>query len=152
MKMRIIAGSFCLLSITATLFAGAPRAAENEFVKIESAGLAFHNDPPRGATLGFGFAFQLKRPLTLTQVKIDDITDQPAVVIIDDKNPKLKSGVWGPLSKEAFPWMYDLFDTTKIFRLTISSKEQPNIVLQQKTKFSGREKAQLMTILKPKSN
>lgn len=157
MKLRVRAGFVCLLCMSAALLAAAPKGAENEFVRVESAGLAFHTDPPDNASLGFGFAFRLKQPVSLTRVKIEAITERPAVVIIDDKHPKLKNDVWSaqagmqPLSKEAFPWMYDFFDTTKIFRLTISSKEQPDIVLQQKAKFSGREKAQLMTILQAKS-
>jgi hypothetical protein len=156
MRKRVSGAFVWLLIISPALFAGPPKGAENEFIRVESAGLAFHNDPPRGATLGFGFAFRLKKPLTLTRVKIEDVTDRPVAVVIEDKNPKLKNSLWfaqagmQPLTKEGFPWMYDFFDTTKVFRLTISSTEQPDIVLEQKAKFTGREKAQLMTILQPK--
>jgi hypothetical protein len=145
-----------LLLVASFVVAGLPRPVENDFLKMESAGLAVTNDPPRGAKLGFGFAFHLKRPLSLTRVKVEDVTDDTPTVVVDDKHPKLKNDTWGtqtelhPLTKDNFPWMYDFFDTAKKFRLTISSEGQRDIVLIQKAQFSGREKAQLMTILAPK--
>ena len=75
---------------------------------------------------------------------------------MDDKNPKGADGHWRgnsrklPLNRENYPWMYDYFNTKRLFRVTISSKEQPEMVLTQAAAFSGREKAQIREILTPK--
>ena len=73
---RLLCDLTLLLAFAYPAVAGDPKPVQNEFVKIEVAGLAFANDPPHGATMWHPFMFQLKEPLTLTHVRIDDVNRQ----------------------------------------------------------------------------
>ncbi len=131
-----------------------PKPVENEFIKVEVADLGL--EIPKGdanALLWYPFMFQLKKPLTLTRVLIEDVSEKTPIVVVDDRKPNTSNSRWRGNSpkraatKENYPWLFNFFDTKLVFRITVWSKEQSEMVLTQKASYPGRTKAQMMTML-----
>src|SRR5437588_1385872 len=84
-----------IIALAQACTAGQPKPAENAFIKVEVAGQTIKTAPPHGATLGYAFSFTLKKPLHLTRVRIDDITTNLPIQLVDDKDPELKkNNLW----------------------------------------------------------
>jgi hypothetical protein len=150
----------CLMAVLVLLpncaSAGKPDPAENEFVRIEGADLFTTGGPKEAKGLVLSFLFYVKKPLTLTRVRVEDVTANPPVLLVDDKAPKVKTSkndkFWTgrapshALNAENYPWIFDGRNTKKKFRFTVSSKEVPDMVLQQSAEYDRREKALLIRI------
>jgi hypothetical protein len=143
-----------LLLLPSRVCAGKPNPAENEYLKIEGADIWTTAGPQGETVLVSSFLFELKKPLTLTRVRVEDVTTNPPVLLVDDKSPKIKNSknekFWTgrapthPLNAENYPWIFDGRDTRKKFRVTVSSKEAPDMVLEQGAQYDRREKAILV--------
>jgi hypothetical protein len=76
-------------------------------------------------------------------------------VLVDDRAPKIAKNQWKgdsrtlPLNTEHFPWMFDGSTTKKLFRITVATKDQGEIILEQPaTYYAGVKK--LMIQVTPK--
>lgn len=136
--------------------AGQPRPRENKFMKIELAGL--EGSPLRsGPGLAYLFAFVLKQPVQVTRVRVEDLTDKQPVLLVDDRAPKVTGDRWSgrtraqPMTHGNFPWVFDDFHTKKLFRFTVSTRDQGEISLEQPARFDVAIKEVLRKINPKKS-
>lgn len=131
---------------------GGPLPAENEFFKIEAAGLAFSRDQGN-PTLRWVFGMTGKKGQKVDRVLIEMVAPHdPALVLVDDKNPSFKGRNWSastipfPATKDKTPWLYQPNASVFVFRFTISVSGQTDQILFQPTWFSARMKAALVLV------
>ncbi len=93
-------------------------------MKIEVAGLK--GSPLRsGPGLAYLFAFVLKQPIQVTRVRVEDLTDKQPVLLVDDRAPNITGNRWTggnralPMTRANFPWIFDDFLTSRLFRITV---------------------------------
>lgn len=110
-------------------------------MKIEVAGLK--GSPLRsGPGLAYLFAFDLKQPIQMTRVRVEDRTDKQPVLLVDDRAPNVTGNRWTggtrtlPMTRGNFPWIFDEFLTTRLFRITVLTMAQGEISLEQPATFS----------------
>jgi len=108
-------------TITAEVYAGAPKPAKKDGITVESAGFMLGK-----GTLVWTFGFASKE--APTKVVVEDVSGASAVVMLTDTAPKFEKDHWKgsaapvPLTKTGSPWLFEWGDTTKVFRFTITLK------------------------------
>jgi hypothetical protein len=146
-----------LTAAPAPMFAGKPKAAENNYIRMEGADFWTLPDKQNGTFLTFSFLFRFKKPLTVTRVRVEDVTEKAPVVLVDDQDPRIKKDFWTGkasarrLTPENFPWMFDHRNTTKKFRITVWSKEAPEMALEQTAKYDRSEKDLMVRMMMKKA-
>jgi hypothetical protein len=153
-KMRLVRCLVLLgamLAVSESCFAHAPDPRENDFFKIENAGFQADTSKSR-PTLKYAFMFLLKKPIKILRVRVEDVSGNPPVLLVDDTTPKISDGRWRamtsalPMTPDNFPWMFDASDTRKSFRVTVSTLDNGDIVLVQPTKFYAPVKKAIIQI------
>ena len=67
-------------------------------------------------------------------------------MLVDDRAPKVINNQWKgdsrvwSMNAEHFPWMFDGSTTKKLFRITVSTKDQGEIMLEQPATFDAKAK------------
>lgn len=139
-----------LFVLVETCLASPPRPRENKFIKMEDAGIETSRFSS-GPALAYVFMFSLKQPIKMTRVRVDDVTNNLPVLLIDDRRPKVTKNRWrGDTSalsmKQHFPWMFDGSTTKKVFRITIFAEGQGEIALEQPASYDARTKKGLLQL------
>jgi hypothetical protein len=148
---RCFAGIIAILVAAGSCFAHAPEPSENDFFKIENAGFQADTSKSR-PTLKYAFMFLLKKPIKILRVRVEDVSGNPPVLLVDDTTPKISGGRWRamtsalPMTPDNFPWMFESSDTRKSFRVTVSTFENGDIALVQPTKFYAPVKKAIIQI------
>jgi len=108
---------------------------ENEDVQIITAILEPHLKEKNFTYL---FSFQAKHGHAQTprSVKVDDVTDDTPVSLVDDPYPAYnKESVWasrvGPFDSDKIPWLVEIENSVRIFRFTIVTADGRTLVLYQ---------------------
>jgi hypothetical protein len=76
---------------------------------------------------------------------------------VDDRAPKVADNWWrgitrvAPMTPENFPWVFDDFVTKKLYRFTVSTRDQGEISLEQPATFDVAIKKMLRRINLKKS-
>ena len=157
-KMRLVRCLVLLgamLAVSESCFAHAPEPRENDFFKIENAGFLANTSKSR-PTLKYAFMFLLKKPIKILRVRVEDVSGNPPVLLVDDTTPKISGGQWRamtsarPMTPDNFPWMFDSSDTRKSFRVTVSTPDKGDIVLVQPAKFYASIKKVIIQISRSK--
>lgn len=101
------------------------------------------------------FIFRMLKPIGVKSVRVDDYTDdtKPPVLLVDDKTPAMKSGVWG--NKDVFAlatdprmkWAYYEVPTPFIYRFTIELEDGSKHVLTHVSIFPVFMKPMLREVL-----
>jgi hypothetical protein len=126
-----------------------PISAENELAKILVAGFGVgpSKDNDKQAVLAWGFDFEMKQPLKLEAVKVEEVSPSTSpLLLIEDISPVLKDSIWSgnvtpaPANRSATPWLYSSEKSVYIFRFIIKPTGEPAFVLYQATWFSGPAK------------
>jgi hypothetical protein len=140
-----------MLAVSESCLAHAPEPRENDFFKIENAGFQADTSKSR-PTLKYAFMFLLKKPIKILRVRVEDVSGNPPVLLVDDTTPKISGSRWRamtparPMTPDNFPWMFDASSTRKSFRVTVSTLGQGDIVLVQPTKFYASVKKVIIQI------
>jgi hypothetical protein len=120
-------------------------------MKMEAAGLTTSR-LPSGAALAYAFMFSLKRPIQMTRIRVEDVTDKQPVLLVDDRAPKIADNRWTgdtravSMTPKHFPWMFDGSTTKKLFRITVSTKDQGEITLEQPATYDAVAKRWMIQI------
>jgi hypothetical protein len=128
---------------------GGPIPADNGIYKIVGAGFGMDKEG-KEPVIFFGFNFSVQKPVPVTRVVVEDVTDEKAVLLVDDNSPKIESLLWTgkaaeqKVSKSTTPWLFDKKPTIKIFRFTISAAGSPATVMYQPAWYPVQTKAQVL--------
>src|SRR5436190_22262750 len=117
-------------------------------MKMEAAGI-LTSRLSSGPALAYTFRFSLKQPIKMTRVRVEDVTNNPPGLLIDDRRPKVTNNQWKgdtqALSmKQHFPWMFDSSTTKKIFRITVFAESQGEIFMKHPPGYDAREKRRML--------
>ena len=105
-------------------------------------------------SLTFTFVISVQQRWRPTHIIIEDVSDDGAVIRIDDKDPKLVQNQWkrfaAPLkvSDRLTPWIFDGKPLTRVFKVTISSKDAPDLILYQLAWYPAQAKGQIADLVK----
>ena len=135
-----------------------PLPAEGGPYRVEEAGLAMGRDESGEHTfLIRTFGITVGRGGTPSHITVEDVTDDTAVLMVDDKDPKIVKGYWKghasplTLSEDSTPWIFDDKPTIKIYRITISAKNTPDVILYQPSWYAAQVKRSIAQWAKKKS-
>jgi hypothetical protein len=115
-------------TISAEVYAGVPKPAVQDGITVNTAGFMLGK-----GTLVWTFDFTSKQPVT--RVVVEDVSGASAVVLVKDAAPKLEGDHWKgqaapvALNKIACPWLFEIGDTTKVFRFSVTLKGQAKPVI-----------------------
>ena len=132
-----------------------PLPAENGPYKMEVAAFMTGQDETGKHTfLIFTFGLTVQKKGKPAHITVEDVTDAAAVMMVDDKGPKIEKKYWrgdaAPLmvQEASTPWVFDQKPTIRIFRVTISAKDTPDVVLYQPAWYSAQAKSQIARMAK----
>lgn len=124
------------------------REAENSLAAVTNAGLTAVNQDGN-PYLRWTFVVRLKRPTQLRSVRVEDISGSTPALLINDQAPATQTNQWTGFSgliegsAASTPWLFDNYDTTRVFRLTITESSGQSYVLYQGAFFSANKKAEM---------
>jgi len=131
------------LSMLATIAGGekiavplGPRGVEpskKDDIQIEFSGCALN----REKKLVYGFEFSDARGRALRHVRVEDVSDDAPVLLLDDAQPALERNRWRGTSRlfepedPALAWVATITNSLRVFRFTITQADGREIVLHQ---------------------
>lgn len=108
--------------------------AENKEVAIDNA--RFEPDL-KTKQAAYVFGFHLKQGGTPRSVKIEDVTDDAAVVMVADEHPKIEAGRW-TWRGEPFTidfsnsrWLFEIDNSIRVYRFTIVTSDNRSLVMHE---------------------
>ena len=131
---------------------GSPERAKKGNVTIMHAGLVPSGTPETKA-LNYLFGLEDRSPKPPTEVRVEDVTEDHAVLMVEDKNPTLKQNFWSATSKlysgsdPEMEWISHLDNSMRVFRFTITSADGTKTVLDQGWMVPGWAKVPMRTAL-----
>jgi hypothetical protein len=127
--------------------------AENDQVIVEGAGLqAMVLDG--NYYVRWNFSIRPKQTNTLSSIRIEDVTDQTPLLLVNDVAPQLDGGLWSetaglmPASAASVHWLFEPNETVRTFRFTFTGLDGRSNSLDQHVRYSPDAKSQLRAILK----
>jgi len=108
---------------------------QNDDLKILT-GILEPNLKDKNFTYQFSFELKHDHVHPPQSVKVDDVTDDAPVSLVDDQHPVLiNGGVWtkrvGPVDPDKVPWLTEIESTVRIFRFTVVTSDGRTLVLYQ---------------------
>jgi hypothetical protein len=102
---------------------------------------------------GYVFAFSDQHAEALTSVIVEDVSDESAVRLVEDLEPKLIEKRWTGVSRPfaaydpAGKWILHVNDTFRVFRFTITRADGKKIVIHQGSRVPAWAKAGIRSAL-----
>ena len=134
-----------------------PLPAESGPYKMEVAAFMLGQDESGQHTfLIFTFGIAVQKKGKPTHITVEDVSGDTAVMMVDDKAPKVEEKYWkgdaDPLmvQESSTPWIFDDKPTIKVFRVTISAKGVPDVILYQPAWYPAETKSQVARMAKGK--
>ena len=156
--MKFSLSTIAMLVMCGLCFGSQPRPRENDLFKMEVAGFLVTRSAS-GPQLKYIFGFATKKPVQITHVKVEDITEKQPIVLVDDKEPKIEKNRWSghsaimPVTSETTLWMFDKRTTKMIFRITASTAESGDKEVVQPATYPASSKQMMLQMAsKPKKN
>lgn len=95
----------------------------------------------RTRRVNYGFSFQEKHPFGVRSVKVEDVTDDEPVTLIDDEHPLIDAqNRWRKVTRpftptpDSIPWLMEVDYNMRIYRFTIVKADGQTDVL-----YSGQD-------------
>jgi hypothetical protein len=114
-------------------------------------GKAGDGKPP---SLTFTFGLSVENNAAPARIRVEDVTDEAAILLVDDREPKLVKKYWRgdaaptPVSEQSTPWIFDPKTTIRVFKVTISARNAPDVILYQPAWYSAQAKRQIASRVK----
>lgn len=128
---------------------GVPMTSEDG-IEITAAGITINPDKKPVYTLGF----KDTRHRVLRQVRVEDVSDDAAIALVDDKEPKSSAaGEWSantdPMgaTDRRLKWLETVSNSTRVFRFTLTFADGRTQTLLQGMQIGAPTKAALRGIL-----
>lgn len=126
--------------------------ARNAHFEVPSGMLA---SPVRPATNGIHYVFALvwKDGDLPTSVTVEDVTDVQAVMLVNDRTPRLTNSTWGgrsailPLNDSHLNWLQATKEAVRIYRFNVATSSGNEFQLDQAVTYSSRYMAFLKRCL-----
>lgn len=92
------------------------------------------------------FSIRVKRPTSLADVRVEEVSGNAPVLILEDHKPRVDQTYWTkqsaliPANPQALPWLYNAGATLRIFRLTVTDAGGRTSTLYQPANFTWKAK------------
>lgn len=100
------------------------------------------------------FAFRLKDGSAPASVKVEDVSDEQAEILVTDTTPKPGQSFWQEyatprtLADPHLKWLLSNEDTVRVYRFSIATTAAKNVVLYQAVTYTSRFKSLMVRILR----
>jgi hypothetical protein len=124
---------------------------ENEGFRIVEIG-TYHIDSEKNE-LTYSFRIQAKNSSSLTSIKIEDVSDEQAQLLVEDSAPKLTKSEWTgyatpkKITDRNLHWIMSDQDSVRIYRFTIITDTKKKTVMYQAIVLSREYKSFLRRVL-----
>ncbi len=124
--------------------------AENERFVVDEAGLTTYRTEGKNF-VRWQFAIMPKRETAPQEVKIEDVTNDNPVLILEDRAPRIDERRWSRQSDlirantQSIPW------PTRVFRITVRETNGKTSVLYQAVLFTPKAKKDFRVLMGPET-
>jgi len=119
--------------------------AENERARVTTSGL--FDDRERGRIfMRWVFSIHFKQPTMVRNVRVEDVSDKKAVLLIEDDSPNVTADLWTgrgsaiPFDAKYLPWFFQRGDSSRVFSIVIRERSSKSYELYQGARFSADKK------------
>jgi hypothetical protein len=137
------------------LGAGFVRAESDRFV-VDETGLTTYRTEGKNF-VRWQFAILPKEEPALQRIKIEDVTDENPVLVLDDRAPVVEERLWTRqsdlirASPRSIPWLFNFGRTTRVFRITIRETSGKTSILYQAVLFTPKAKKDFRVLMGPET-
>ena len=130
--------------------------AESDRFVVDEAGLTTYRTEGKNF-VRWQFAILPKTESTIQQVKIEDVTGENPVLILDDRAPVVEERRWTRQSDlirasvRLIPWLFESGRTTRVFRITIYETNGKKSALYQPVLFTPKAKKDFRVLMGPET-
>jgi hypothetical protein len=130
-----------------------PDRVSNEWIRDATVALSVNVDQDKGmGTMGYEISFE-PRVEGITSVRVSDVTVPPEVLVLDDKAPEFREGLYYRISEpieispQTLPWFYEKRMTIKIFKFVITGPEGETKTLYQPALYREGDKRLILKMM-----
>jgi hypothetical protein len=127
--------------------------AENDRVIMTEASLQAVNLDGKNY-LRWNFAITPKQTTTLNMIRIEDVSDSAALIMVNDVAPRLDAGKWTEtaglmdVSGPSVRWLFQPKESVRVFRITISEIDGQSEVLYQGVQYTPASKEAIRAMIR----
>jgi hypothetical protein len=130
--------------------------AENERLVVDEAGLTTYRTEGKNF-VRWQFAILPKRESGIRLVRIEDVTGDRPVLILEDRDPQIDERRWShqsPLIRanpRSIPWLFEFGRTTRVFRIVVRETNGKTSILYQAVLFTPKAKKDFRVLMGPET-
>jgi hypothetical protein len=130
--------------------------AENEHFVLDEAGLTTYRTEGKNF-VRWQFAIMPKEETALRLVRIEDVTNDKPVLILEDRAPQIDERRWSRQSDlirantRSIPWLFEFGRTTRVFRITVRETNGKTSILYQAVLFTPKAKKDFRVLMGPET-
>jgi hypothetical protein len=120
--------------MTVPMAKGGPPPAEHDGFRVERASFSPDKEAPQ---LRYEFALRALQPPSVSHIRVDDLSDETLVTLMDDPHPEFVDSRWTahtdmiPATDPTLKWMFQITPSIRVFRFTITRTDGQKITLDQ---------------------
>jgi hypothetical protein len=129
---------------------------ENDRLVVDEAGLTTYRTEGKNF-VRWQFAIMPKEQTALRLVRIEDVTDDRPVLILEDRAPRIDERRWSRQSNlirantRSIPWLFEFGRTTRVFRITVRETNGRTSILYQAVLFTSKAKKDFRVLMGPET-
>jgi hypothetical protein len=130
--------------------------AENEHFVVDEAGLTTYRTEGKNF-VRWQFAILPKQESAIRLVRIEDVTGDKPVLILEDRAPRIDERRWSRQSDliradtRSIPWLFEFGRTIRVFRITVRDSNSKASVLYQAVLFTPKAKKDFRVLMGPET-
>jgi hypothetical protein len=104
--------------------------------------------------LRWNFVITPKRTTTLSMIRIEDVSDSAALIMVNDIAPQLDAGKWTEtaglmdVSGPSVRWLFQANESVRVFRITINEMDGQSEVLYQGVLYTPVSKEAIRAVIR----
>jgi hypothetical protein len=98
-----------------------------------------------------------KQETALRMVRIEDVTDDSPILVLEDRAPGIDERRWSRQSDlvranpRLIPWLFEFERTTRVFRITVRETNGKTSILYQAVLFTPKAKKDFRVLMGPET-
>jgi hypothetical protein len=127
--------------------------AENDRIILTEASLQAVNLDGKNY-LRWNFAITPKETTALNMIRIEDVSDSAALIMVNDVAPQLDAGKWTEtaglmdVSGPSVRWLFQANESVRVFRITINEMDGQSAVLYQGVQYTPAMKEAIRAMIR----
>jgi hypothetical protein len=131
--------------------------AENERFVVDEAGLTTYRTEGKNF-VRWQFALMPKQETGPREVRIEDVTNDSPILVLEDRAPRIDERRWSRQSAliranpRSIPWLFEFGRTTRVFRITVRETNGKTSILYQAVLFTPKAKKDFRVLMGPETS